>query len=352
MNFGALLKKLSGRSKNESLATVEPSIRLSCDIGSSKIVFLEILKSAEGVELLKYVHLPKPKEKLSEALTKCREESGFSTHKLRLSLKGQGVIVRFIQFPKMKHEDVKAALTFEAEKYIPFKSDEVIVDFHVLDENASDENMDLLLVAVKREEVYAFIQPFQESGFQIDLIDIDALAGVNALEYFFPENQEKGIAYLDIGTEISTVSVVQKGMPRFIRDVSFGRVDMLKRLKRKLGITEEEALEHMKAGKGASEEAQAVLKESVEDLVTEVKVSIDYYMDQASNGAAIEKLYLSGGSGNLEILQEVFVAGVSYDVASLEIIDKIKIKEGVDEALIKSEQGVLPVALGLALRDL
>ena len=335
---------------------IGPLTCLACDFGKSKILFLEMEKSPAGIKLLKFQKLIRPQEKEKEAqvLKEAFEAGAHSSSKVRISVKGQGVIVRFVQFPQMKAEELRNAISFEIDQYIPFKSHEVIWDFHILEENIQTNTgtgMNVLLAAVKRDELYATIKVFQDAGLEIELIDVDALATINALAFFYPERLQAPVAILDIGTEVSTLSVIHQGKPRFIRDISFGGLDILKRLKRKLGLSQEQAFEQTEVDRAPTPEAAAVLKETLADLVTDLKVSLNYYLDQVPSAEPVKQLFIGGGGGYHPIVSETLKASLGFEVDAMDVLSKIQIAPEIDAELIKKNQGLLPVSLGLLIRD-
>ena len=334
-----------------------PSTVVACDYGQSKILILEIEKTESSARLIRFQQVPRRDagEKGAGTLRKCFEEGGYSSRRVRISVKGQGVIARFIQFPKMNPADLKSALAFEAEKYIPFKFNEVIVDYHVLDDDValpSGAGMNLLLVAVKRDEVYPLVQTFQDAGLEIELIDIDALASLNALEYFHPETMGMPLAIFDMGSEISTLSVLCKGKPRFIRDIAYGGADVVKRLKRKLGMTAEQAAAQLlDMDRPLTPEVAVVMKEALATLMEDLKVSLDYYLDQVTHAEPVQVIFIGGGEACHPFVIEMLSQGLKVPVRAMDILGKLQIGEGVDRALLTKSQGLLPVALGLCLRD-
>ncbi|MBI3317161.1 MAG: type IV pilus assembly protein PilM [Candidatus Omnitrophica bacterium] len=356
----AALQDLKSRLTKTSVkpeVNLAPSVRLACDFGRSKIAFLEIEKLQNEITVTRFHKVSRPKEndKVVEILKECFAAGKFVTPKVRLSVKGQGVVIRFVQFPKMKPEDLRGAITFEAEKYIPFKYNEVVLDFVVIEDNIqgpSGPMMNVLIVGVKRDEVYPLIQTFQSAGLEVELIDADALAFLNAIEFCYPDVMASAIGILDIGTDISTLSVAQGGNPRFIRDLSFGGMDVIKRLKRKLGLTDQAAMEQMEVDRVPTPEAQEVLKEALGNLVSDLKVSLDYYLDQVHGATPITKLFLAGGGGYHPVVIDALTKDLQIPVETLDVLGKVKTVEGLDLELFKKNQGLLTVALGLALRDL
>lgn len=346
-----ILSKYMGKKTDASPLT--PAIRVACDFGKSKVVVVEIEKSAEGVKLTKFFKATRVAGKEPELLNEIFTKAGFASNNIRISVKGQGVVIRFVQFPQMKLADLKSSISFELDQYIPFKAHEVVWDCQILEESmpGNPGTMSVLLIAVKREELYAIIQTFQNTGLHIELIDVDALALSNVLEFFHPDEMKTAAALLDIGSEVSTLSVIHNGKPRFIRDITYGGVDILKRLRRKLGLTQEQALQQIEVDRAPTPEATTVIKEALGDLVSELRVSLNYYLDQIHAAEPVKKLFIAGGGGYHPLVIEVLTQSLGFPVEVIQILDKIKVDPSLDPNIIKENQGILTVALGLCVRD-
>lgn len=355
MNLDGLKSLASGLLKGRGQGEPEIKHVLACDFGRSNIIFLEAEKTAYSLNILHHAALPRVRDQKKdiEALQAVREKFQLKKNRIRIAVKGQGVVVRFVQFPKMKHADLKSALAYEAEKYIPFKFHEVVLDYVILEPSVSTpsgEMMNVILVAVKQEEIYSLIQTFQAAGYEIELIDIDAIACLNALEFLEPEDVKQSCAFLDIGSDFSTISVLRNGKPRFIRDISYGGADIIKRMKRKLGSTEEDILKIMAGNISKNAEHHIAFKEAIRNLISDLQVSIEYYNDQIQGAEPLSKMFLGGGgSGNVAIA-EILNQELGFPVKALEINDKVQFSNEMSDEEIKKAQSTLAVALGLCVR--
>ncbi len=346
---------LAGLSPKAAPKVTGPVRVLACDYGASKIILLEAVKDGGKITLERFDLMPRSEEPgKAAALIKETIQKGYGSTRVRVSVKGQSVIVRFVQFPKMKTEDLRSAINYEAENYIPFKLDEVILDFYVLEESAPGANggemMNVLLIAVKKEEIYPLIKDFQDAELQVELIDIDTLAAINALEFLYPEEFKSSVALMDLGKEVSSLSVIRDGKPRFIRDISFGGIDIQKRLRRKLGLSLADAEKIIGHLDEISPEALQVLKEGYETLCTDLKVTLDYYQGQTPDGKPVEKFFLAGGSANPKWMVETFNAHLGVPVQAIEVLSRVELAPAIDKALLEKNQRLLAVALGLCLR--
>ena len=65
---------------------------------------------------------------------------------------------------KMNPDDAKEAIFWEAEQHVPFDIDDVCLDFQVLNEDVGANQMEILLVAAKKEMVNAHADIVRDAG--------------------------------------------------------------------------------------------------------------------------------------------------------------------------------------------
>ena len=126
---------------------------LAIDIGSSEIKALEVSDTSRGIMLTGFGRARIGSQNdtimaINELMQQCR----FKTKRCVTSVSGRSVIVRYVDMHQMSEEDLKQAIRFEADKYIPFEVDDVVMDTQILEDNvaSSDQaSMRVLLVAVR-----------------------------------------------------------------------------------------------------------------------------------------------------------------------------------------------------------
>ena len=57
--------------------------------------------------------------------------------------------LRFIEFPQSVKNDLKSALQYEIEKYVPFSSDSICYDFQIVRDDKQADKITVLLVVIK-----------------------------------------------------------------------------------------------------------------------------------------------------------------------------------------------------------
>ena len=81
-----------------------------------------------------------------------REINAAEEKDVRIAITDQDIIYRSFELPLMKKREVEASLSFEAEKYMPFKMDELLCDYKFVSV-AKEKKINLSFVAI-REDVY------------------------------------------------------------------------------------------------------------------------------------------------------------------------------------------------------
>jgi len=346
--WGKVFPLLASKKTGSSRVTV-------CDLGQSRTVIVEIEKRADHlfIHRIDIIKNTSPDQKPSLILKPFLDGKKYQKDGIRVALKGQGVVIRFIRFPKMKPDDLQSAMKYEAEQYIPFELKDVMLDFGVVEESVKTEDgekMEVMLVVVKRQELEPTIEIFRNLECRLSVVDVHVLSSLAALEYFHPEDFAGHAGLLNLGTEISTLGIVREGKPRFVRDISFGLYDLKKRLKSRSGLSDERIERILENNESPAPEEATALAESLESLIADLRVSFDYYHDQSALSKPIAKLFLCGNISH-PVVFKVLSEGLRIPVVAMEILPKLRWAESVDHELLIANASVLPVPLGLGLRD-
>src|SRR5207253_10236648 len=85
---------------------------------------------------------------------------------------GTAVIVKKITIPKMDRKLIKDQIRFEAEQYIPFDINNISLAHHVLGTSATDDTIDLLLIAAQNELVFQYTAVVESTGMKCSVLDV------------------------------------------------------------------------------------------------------------------------------------------------------------------------------------
>ncbi len=218
---------------------------IGLDIGSGSIKILEVAGAADRPAILALGMAqitPSSKVNLADTIKMAASQAKVSGKEVNISVAGPSLIVRFISMPKMKSEDLKSAIKFEAEKFIPFDINECIVDFQILSKSDTENKLSILLVAARQEQIQERVRLVEKAGFSVNIVDVDGFAIANAFAGNFPSlDADKTAALLNIGAAYTNLSIVRGGMIHFVRDVAIGSGDFNDTIARLFGVNAEAA---------------------------------------------------------------------------------------------------------------
>ena len=348
--WGALRQRFQANEK----AGPSSKVSVGLDIGRVHINVVQILRTQDSVILEKYAHHRiVPETPVSAQLKSLFQSAQFSGKNVRVSIKGQGVILRFVSFPRMARDEFESSIQYEAEKYLPFAMSEVLLDFHIVEPSktkSDSKTMDVILVAARRQEILKLVKLIQDANLQPDSIDVDAIAFVNAFLFAKRDAAEQVCVLIDFGAKDVNINILDHGILRFSRDITFGGYDITQFLKRKLQIGDPEAMSiqfSADPGNSAHEEA---LRQSFASLIQELKLSINYFFGQHQDTEKPASIFVSGGLANMDILRRSIEQEAGIPVSLWSPTESFAIGPEVKKGELESFQPYLPVSIGLALR--
>jgi len=190
-----------------------PSIGL--DIGSSGIKLMELDQDSKTgrYRLLHFEMATLPPEaivdgqimnttvvvdQIRELLQRRRIKTKFAT----ASISGNSVIIKRVTLPQMSIDELEESIQWEAEQYIPFDINDVNIDVQILQGASLDPGqMDVLLVAARKEVVNERQSLLSQAGLRTTVVDVDAFAIANMFELNYDVPKET-VALVNVGASV------------------------------------------------------------------------------------------------------------------------------------------------------
>lgn len=329
-------------------------IRVGLDIGTRLIKVLEVSLENGTYKLVKFhsakIDFPTSGENVAEALTTLLETFQPSTKEVNISLSAPSAIVRFITMPKMKEEDLRNALRFEAEKYIPFNINEVVIDAAILKGPTEEKNqMRVLLAAAKKEAMEKRIDLLKKVGLTASLVDIDSFACFNAFCNAMGNlDDSKSAALLNIGHAQTNVIISRADEPFFVRDIPVGGSAVAAAVSNALQVAEKDSENLIIDPKDKASEILEIAKSVLNSLVDELRLSFGYYENQY--GRSINEVYISGGVARLNGITEYIEDNFGIKPVLWNPFSKFELDPGIDGQLAERVRSQFGVSAGLAIR--
>jgi len=338
-------------------------ILVGLDIGSSSITAVELQGSKQGFELVSFGLEPLAQDTVVDGaimdaplvaagISSIFDRQKIKTKNVATSVSGHAVIVKRVPLPAMTEEELFDRIQAEASQHIPFDMADVNLSYQLLE--SVENQMDVLLVAVKKDKILNHTNVLAQAGKTPIVVDIDAFALQNCFEVNYDPDPAQTVALLNVGASVMNINIVRGGIPLFTRDVSVGGNQYTDALQKELDLSFEDA-ERLKKGEsiaGVSEEQRAAILRSVSDiLILEIQKTFDFFRATAS-GENIQRIYIAGGSARVPGLVDLLREEFAMPVEELYPFRKIVINPGRhNEEEIRELAPRLAIAVGLALRS-
>jgi len=340
----------------------KPKSTVGLDIGSSAIKVVEITHRGEESRLANFgvVELiPEAivegeimdRQLVVEAIQNLFESQGIRQRHVATGVSGRGVIVKKITMEKLPPQEAREAIQWEAEQHVPYDINDVSLDFEILESEVGQNQMQVLLVAAKRDLIAAHADLVREAGLLPTLIDVNSFAVQNSAEHSYDFLPEEVVALVNVGSELTNVNLVQNGIPLYTQDLSMGGDTFVDGLQKKYQVTREEAVAALQPAEGSgSLDLTPLLKSFCSDLGTALDRSLVYLK---SNGDAdqITRVLLSGGGARVQGLCRSLSERLKVPVEISDPLRRIQLEpEGFTAGDPQDLAPQLAVGVGLALR--
>ena len=291
-----------------------------------------------------------------EALARIFHDAKIQQKDVAIGVYGQSVIVRKITVPMMTPGELDEQIHWEAEQHIPFDIKVMSIDYEVLRRRPEAGQMDLLLVAAKKDEINDYAAILQRG---------EAQAGRSSTSTPSPSRTSSStstgsrrtatIALLNVGAAVSSLNIVSKGVSAFTREITNGgqlhhRGDPARQLlvlvRAGRGL---QARRRPDADRPAGGDRQ-IIDQACHGLAGEIQRSLDFYL-ATSGEPEISRIYVSGGSAYLAPLVQAIERRARVPVQLFDPMVEPRGRHQVRERGASCAPAAqLVVALGLSLR--
>ena len=353
-----------------SLPSFGKSSVIGLDIGASSVKAVEIAQKSKdkGFELRALGQAALPSEAIvqgaflnsSAIVDAIREalDSGRITGKdVAASISGHSVIVKRVSLPQMSREELEDQIQWEAEQYIPFDVNEVNLDFQILESNEEEGQMDVLLVAAKKDLIDDYFQVISEAGLNPVVIDVAGFAIQNAYEANYEQDPNAVVALVNIGAQVVNINVLRNGVPAFTRDIMTGGAQYTEEIQKALSVSFDEAERIKKGSPEDADQVQDVIPQEVEQamrrvsdtVIGEIARSLDFFAATSAD-ARISKVLLSGGGSKIAGFAAAFKERTGLETDAMNPLAHMLPSKGFEAEYLAAMAPLLAVGIGLATR--
>ncbi|MCL2315046.1 MAG: pilus assembly protein PilM [Proteobacteria bacterium] len=345
------------------------SLAIGLDIGSTSIKLVGLKKQRNRYVLehfgIKYI----PPETIVDgaimnssiviqSIQELIKELRVKRKEVAIGIGGNSVIIKKLTMPTMSYFKLDETIASEMQQYIPFDTKDVFLDTFILPgkEDVATGQMDVVLVAAKKEVVNDYLSIVGESGLKPVVVDVDVFAIQNCFYANYGANENDTIALINIGAEVVAINIIREGVSQFTRDVHIGGQQFTEEIQKHFNISFDEA-ETFKSGSHEKredlliqEQIQSSLEKIAEQVAGEIQRSLDFY--SGTNGdSGFSKVYVSGGASKTPRLIQAIQDRTRTQTEMIRPFKEIHIDPKRFNSEFIENMGMLgTVAVGLALR--
>lgn len=328
---------------------------LGLDIGASTIKAVELSGNEPTLEA--YGIVARTSAGVGSDVAGLLSSFGLRSKPVASAVSGRSVIVRYIRLDEhqlVSRSTLQDAVRVEADRYIPFELDEVVLDCQRLEfADGMDYPVNALLVAAKRSLIDERMSMLSGAGLEPRVVEVDAFSLANAYEL-----RERGrladpqlaTAVIDVGASKTNIQIRLSGCTVFTREVYLGGADFDEAIARALELPEAEAERLKLAPFDELPRVQQAIAPVLVDLANEVRLSLEYFEGQFARQT--DALLVSGGAARIEGFEQLLGEQLGRSLVRWDPTEALRLGKSVNRDALREDAGQLAVAIGLAGRVL
>lgn len=335
------------------------------DITSTSIKLLQLQSIGKSYEVSAYASASLPRgavvngviEKLPiviESLGRCLTRSGITVRNVALAMPTQSVTTRMLNYPSdFSDRSIQEQIEAESNIHIPFPLDEVRFDFCKLGLNKNAVDSNILLVAARREQVDGRINAVEAVGLVPTLVDVESYCVQRSIAQVAKTMPKQGknliLAYLDIGANTTTLTVVKDDEILFQREQNFGSYQLTVDIAKQYQLSIEEAEIKKRNADLPADYTQNLLKPFLQSAAQTAARSLQFFYTSTPYNR-VDQVLLAGGASSLSGIIDSITHMTQVPVVLFSPIQGYSLNKRINVRQIEKDAAQLGVVCGLAMR--
>jgi len=342
------------------------------DIGSSSVKVCELQQMGKGsniryrLQKLGQVALPADaivdgdimdSNAVASAIRQVLAEQKIKAKEVAISVSGQQVMVKKVTFPLMSPAELAESVRWEAESFFPAGQglDSYALDYYLIEERAGEGNMDVVLVACRKDKLEAYVSCVAQAGCSPKVVDVDVFAVQNAYEInTMGGNRDEVVALVNMGATFTNLTMMVGGKSVFWRDMAWGSGRYSEKLMEDWGVTREaaEQLKRNQSSEGREpEEIQPSINAVSDAFADELTRTLDFFKSSFKVDR-LDRVLVCGGGSMIHGLLDVLGDRLRVSVDRFNPFQLIEVDGRTEDPVtVREIGGGAAVVVGLAMRQ-
>lgn len=303
------------------------------------------MKIGQGVRL--------GEEKIAEAVSDLFKEAKVTARDAVVAIDPSAAYVSLVKVPKVGDDELRTMIPIEARKYIPIPLTEVQIDWWHIPSTVklgdNNQTLSVVLAAVNNNTLVSYDKLVKK----LELKNVEYEIHGYSLLRSSPTHTHKMVMYVDIGAQITTLSLVFQGIVLDMHVISRGSQDCTTQLSKALSIPMDTAEEAKRTFGYKGDTANPYMKDIVElssyPLFGEVaRLSLMY---ERKYNQTIEGIILAGGGSRVPGMLSAYSKTVHIAGRLVTPFERVEVPEFLSE-MIERIGPSYAAAVGCALKKL
>ncbi len=340
---------------------------LGVDISATAIKLLELSRSGNKYRIEGYAVEALPPNSVSDktindveqvgaAIARAVKRANTKAKKAAIAVSGSSVITKVISMPAgLSDDDMESQIQVEADQYIPFPLEEVVMDFRVIGPSKEGgDRVDVLLAASRNEIVDNIVAAIDAGGLEAKVVDIESLVIENVVN-LIASDPSSGIstgvtAVADVGLMATVFNVIEDRKTIYSREESFGGSQLTQDIQQRYGLSYEEA-DRAKLNDSSLPEnyKTEVLELFKQNMASQIARALQFFF-ASSQVASIDHLVLAGGCASIAGIAESVQSKLGIHSIVANPFSGMAMASRVPAQVLMNNAPAMATACGLALR--
>lgn len=341
---------------------------IGVDVSSTAVKMVELAGGGKGAYRLEgYAIAPLAKDAVvdgniagldlvADGIKRAWKMLGTREKRVALALPAAAVISKkVLMAPGLREEDMEMQVEAEANQYIPFSLDEVNIDFQVVGPapNNPEEEVEVLIAASRKEKIEDRVAAAEGAGLKVEIMDVETYATEAAYALIASQLPNGGsgqtVMIVDIGGTMMHINVLHDNQSVYIREQSFGGVQLTQEIQRRFGLSLEEAeIAKRKGGLPDSYEME-VLQPFVQSLALEVARALQFFTSSTQYNH-VDHILLAGGCAAIPGVEAMVQERTQVHTIVANPFSGMAVNPRIKQQQVLSDAPSLMIACGLAMR--
>ena len=340
---------------------------IGLDISSTSVKLLELSRQGDSYRVEGYAVKALPpnvvveknisdEEAVAEVVRELVTMARSKVRDAAVAVAGSAVITKVVEMPAGLSEDaMEAQIAVEADQYIPYPLEEVAIDFEVQGvSERSPEQVEVLLAACRRENVDLRQGVLELAGLVAKVVDVEAYTMERAFsllsEQFEDHDDDMVVAIVDVGSTMTTLSVLVGGKTVYTREQLFGGKQLTEEIQRRYGLSMAEAGLAKKQGGLPDDYELEVLEPFKEAVVQQVTRSLQFFFS-SSQYNDVDQIVLAGGVAAMDGLVSIVEEKLGAKTIVANPFANMSVSSKVNAVALSNDAPAMMIATGLAMRS-